>query len=59
LITSNCRITTREIAQKAKISSSTVEKNIKKLKQARLLKRLGPDRGGYWEVNLPNIEKEK
>jgi len=32
------------------ISKRKIKKGINKLKEKRLLKRIGPDRGGHWEV---------
>ncbi len=37
------------------ISERKIKENIKKLKEKGLLKRVGPDRGGYWKV----LEKTK
>jgi len=44
------RISAKELAEKLGISSRAVEKNIMKLKEKGLLKRVGPDKGGYWEI---------
>jgi len=49
-IAGNQFIKTREIADRTKLSQSTVEKIVAKLKKAGILKRIGPDKGGYWEV---------
>ena len=49
-IAGNQFIKTREIADRTKLSQSTVEKTVAKLKKAGILKRIGPDKGGYWEV---------
>jgi len=43
-------IRTRKIADKTKLSQSTVEKIIAKLKKDGILKRVGPDKGGYWRI---------
>ena len=50
LIGENPAITTEEIAQSIGLSTAGVEKNIKALKQKKLLRRVGPDKGGHWEV---------
>ena len=34
----------------AKITKKAVEYNIDKLKGKGILKRIGPDRGGYWKI---------
>mgnify|MGYP001594132155 CR=1 FL=1 len=39
-----------EIAQKLRLSQRAVEKQIAKLKEKGLLRRIGPDKGGHWEV---------
>ena len=49
-IASNQFIKSHEIAEKTKLSQSTIEKIVAKLKKAGILKRIGPDKGGYWEA---------
>lgn len=39
------------MAQKLGVSTTAVENILKKLKQKGILMRIGPDKGGYWEVN--------
>ena len=39
-----------ELSKQIKISSRKIEENISKLKQKELLKRVGPAKGGHWEV---------
>jgi len=46
----NPLITTSEIAEKAGVTPKGVEWNIGKLKKEGLIKRVGPDKGGHWEV---------
>ena len=48
-------ITITDIAKRLRISTTAVEKNLAKLKEKDLLRRIGPDKGGHWEV----IEKSK
>ncbi len=43
-------ISASDIAQKILLSSRGVEKNIAKLKAAGFLERIGPDKGGQWEL---------
>jgi len=45
-------ITMEEIAQKIGKSQSTVEKTIKKLREAEILERVGSTKAGYWKINL-------
>lgn len=51
LIVKNSTITTEEIAGVLGLSVKGVEKNIKILKQQKLLRRIGPDKGGHWEIH--------
>ncbi|MBU3941157.1 MAG: putative DNA binding domain-containing protein [Nanoarchaeota archaeon] len=44
------KITQEELAEKTGLSRRGVEWNIDKLKKKRKLRRVGPDKGGYWEV---------
>ncbi len=44
------QISKREIAQRLGISTTAVDKNITQLKNKGLLMRVGPDKGGHWEV---------
>ena len=49
------KISASGIAMEIGISSRGVEKQIKKLREAGIIKRIGADFGGYWEiVNLDN-----
>ena len=50
LISNNKNITTTEIADELNISRRAVAKQVALLKTAGKLKRIGPDKGGYWEV---------
>jgi len=56
LIKENPKISRRELSKILSINPSAVQKHLKKLKEKRVLRRIGPDRGGYWEVVE---EKEK
>jgi ATP-dependent DNA helicase RecG len=44
-------LTIQIMAQKLGVSTTAVENILKKLKQKGILMRIGPDKGGYWEVN--------
>lgn len=50
LISSNSKITARELADAVVLSIAGVEKAIRILKKEGRLKRIGPDKGGHWEV---------
>ncbi len=43
-------ITTKKLSLVVGISARKIKDNISKLKQKKLLKRIGPAKGGYWEV---------
>jgi len=42
--------TAKELSEHIKISTTAVDNNISKLKKKGILKRIGPAKGGYWEV---------
>jgi len=50
IIMENPKITTEEMALKTGLSIRGVEYNLNKLKEEGLLKRIGPAKGGHWEV---------
>ena len=54
IICENREITIRELATAIDVTERSIERNIQKLQRDNLLRRIGPAKGGYWEV----IEKE-
>ena len=50
LINENHRITREELSTKTGLTIRGVEWNLNKLKKEGVLKRIGPAKGGYWEV---------
>ena len=46
----NRYVSKKEISEKIGISTTAIDKNISKLKESGVLKRIGPDKGGHWEV---------
>jgi len=50
LIASNPRVSKKEMAEQIGISTTAVDKNIATLKQKKILRRVGANKGGYWEV---------
>ena len=49
-ITKNNRITTEELSKIVGISKRKIKENIAKLKKKDILERIGPAKGGHWEV---------
>lgn len=50
LVRQNSKITAEELAQTTGLSLAGVKYNLNKLKKEHVLKRVGPDKGGHWEV---------
>ena len=50
LIKENPYISKKKLSEIIGISTTAIDKNITRLKKKGLLKRIGPDKGGYWEV---------
>ena len=50
LITTNKHITIKELSENIGVSNRSIERNIKKLQEENKLKRVGADKGGYWEI---------
>lgn len=50
IIKENPKITTAELALRTGLTVKGIEWNIRELKEKGVLKRVGPDKGGYWEV---------
>jgi len=46
----NANLSARELSELVGISSRKIEQNIAKLKKLGRLRRIGPPKGGYWEV---------
>ena len=57
LIKVNSKISIPEIAERLKLSTRAIEKNIVKLRETGILKRVGPAKGGYWEIIKEENEK--
>ena len=53
----NPKVTAAEIAMKLGVSSRAVEKRIKTLRENGVIRRIGGDKGGYWEVIENGMQK--
>ena len=51
-IRQNNTIVLSDIAVKLGVNIKTIKRHVLKLKQKGLLQRIGPDKGGYWNVNF-------
>ena len=49
-IEQNAKISATEIAMQLGLSARAVEKRIKTLRENNIIRRVGPDKGGYWEI---------
>jgi len=54
----NRAVTQQRLSELIGITSKNIRLNMKKLKEKGLLKRIGPDKGGYWQIMLPNKKLE-
>jgi ATP-dependent DNA helicase RecG len=43
-------VTAKRLSEIVGISERKIKENVKLLKNKGLVKRIGPDRGGYWEI---------
>jgi ATP-dependent DNA helicase RecG len=50
IMRNNRNVTIPELSLNLDISTTAVENNLAKLKEAGFIRRIGPDKGGYWEV---------
>ena len=50
MIKNNNKITIKEFAKQLKVNTKTIKRDLEKLKKDNRLKRIGPDKGGYWQI---------
>ena len=50
MIRSNSNVTMRELAEVCGITKGGIKYHINNLKKTGLIKRIGPNKGGYWEI---------
>ena len=55
MIIQNAKVTSTQMAESLGINRSAVSKHLKKMQENGIIKRVGPDKGGHWEI----IEKDK
>ena len=51
LISNNNRIPLNEIAKKLAVSKRTIIRDLKKMKQGKIIERIGSEKNGYWKIN--------
>lgn len=52
LMKENPNITMEQLADNLELSIKAIEKHIKNLKNEKVISRIGPDKGGLWEVTI-------
>ena len=55
LISKNPKISAEEIAEQISISSRTVQRYLKILQEKKLIKHIGPAKGGFWQTANKNM----
>ncbi|MBP5481278.1 MAG: winged helix-turn-helix transcriptional regulator [Paludibacteraceae bacterium] len=50
LITENPQITSMQMAERLGINRSAISKHLKRMQAEGVVRRIGPDKGGHWEV---------
>jgi predicted HTH transcriptional regulator len=58
MISKNPYTTINELSKKIEISTTAIENNLKKLREKGLLKRIGSDKGGYWQIIIKEDDNE-
>ena len=47
------KISIRELAEQLQLTSKTIQRDLDKLKEKNIIRRVGPDKGGHWEIVCP------
>ena len=55
LITKNDRIPLNDIANTLTVSKRTILRDIKKMKNGKILERIGSEKNGYWRINVQSL----
>ncbi|MDE7074152.1 MAG: Fic family protein [Odoribacter sp.] len=59
LLSQDNTLSATALAERIGITPKAVEKHIAKMKAEGILKRIGPDKGGYWQVVAPVFRRKK
>ena len=52
-IAENPKVSQKQLSELLGISRRGIEWNMKKLQNEGIIRRIGPDRGGFWQVIIP------
>ena len=52
LLSKNKNITIKDLAAKVVVNEKTIKRDLEKLKKLKIIKRIGSDKTGYWELIL-------
>ena len=50
VIRENNAVSLKELAQKIGVASKTIQRDLGQLKSENVIRRVGPDKGGYWQI---------
>ena len=50
VIRENNAVSLKELAQKIGVASKTIQRDLGRLKRENVIRRIGPDKGGYWQI---------
>ena len=50
LIAQNPQISRKEVSITLKLSEETIQSRLRKMTKTGIIKRIGPDKGGHWEI---------
>ena len=53
LLQKDNKISIRELAEQLQMTSKTIQRDLDKLKEKNVIRRVGPDKGGHWEIVCP------
>lgn len=54
LIAENSTISAKQLAERLNTTDRTIEREIKKMKESKIIERIGGDRGGFWKIITKN-----